>query len=51
MEARQLEIKVEIEGGAQRAFRIVGAASGADQVVSEGSQASGDVGGLADAGS
>src|SRR5271167_4518842 len=51
MEARQLEDEVEIEGGAPASVSDVGAASGADQIVSEGSQASGDVGVLADAGS
>src|SRR5579864_9270601 len=50
MEARQLEDEVEIEGGAPASVSDVGAASGADQIVSEGSQASGDVGVLADAG-
>jgi hypothetical protein len=51
MEAWQLEDEVEIEDGAPASVSDVGAASGADHIVSEGSQASGDVGVLADAGS
>ena len=43
MEARQFEDEVEIEGGAP-ASSDVGAASGADKAVSEGSQASGESG-------
>ena len=37
MEARQLEDEVEIEGGAPASVSDVRAASGADQIVSEGS--------------
>jgi hypothetical protein len=51
MEARQLEDEVDIEGATPASVSDVGGASGADQIVNEGSQASGDVGVLADAGS